>query len=144
MAFKFEFKRRDIDGNETQSGTKAVVIEIAPEIRRLLLIIKSIYIGFQSCRYREYLHIIRCFKCNGFGRIAKDCLFESHSCGHCGQDHDSKTCSKTSPKFCINCDKFNNTNKSNKRLKTDHTVFDDKCESFVRIKNIVNSRVDCG
>jgi hypothetical protein len=144
IVFKFEFKKRDNSGQVVTSGPKTVVLEISPEMRKLIINNMNLYIGYQSCRYTEYLQIIRCYKCNGFGHIAANCQAQDNSCGHCGNNHDSKCCDKKSPKFCVNCDKYNKTGKGQKRLKTDHSVFDEKCESFVRIKNIVNSRVNYG
>jgi hypothetical protein len=126
IALKYQFRRRDKEGNEAKTRGKTVVLELSPDIRRIVVNNKSLFIGFQSCRASDYLQIIRCFKCNAFGHIAANCSADQNSCGHCGSGHDSKSCDKSKPNFCVNCDKHNKSNKSQRQLKTNHSVFDEK------------------
>jgi hypothetical protein len=145
LVCKFKFKKRDKDSNEKTTGPNTWVLEISPAIRKIIIKSRTIFVGFKSCRYSEYLQITRCYNCNGFGHISKDCTQNTISCGFCGQLHDSKVCDRKKVQlFCVNCDRFNKSTKSSKKLQTNHSVLSEECESFKRIKNIVNSKVNYG
>ncbi|KAL4134718.1 hypothetical protein QTP88_006440 [Uroleucon formosanum] len=51
------------------------------------LVGKSLFIGFCRCRVREYVDVVRCFKCQRFGHRAQktsDCKSASVKCANCG------------------------------------------------------------
>lgn len=102
-----------------------------------------IIIGWNVCKFSNYIQVTRCFKCNAFGHIAKDCKQANDSCGYCGVDHKTKDCNHSQRQpFCTNCEKFNKTNKSQVKLNTNHSSFSDECESLKRIKRIICERTD--
>ncbi|KAH6907725.1 hypothetical protein BKA70DRAFT_1104274 [Coprinopsis sp. MPI-PUGE-AT-0042] len=64
---------------------------------------------------------IRCFRCQGFGHIGKNCGEETETCGTCGdQTHETKDCTNTGKKFCKPCNKEG------------HCSWDRLCPTFVR------------
>lgn len=83
------------------------VLEVSPTIRNDLCYKKRIYIGWQRCRVADYLIVVRCYRCQGLGHIAKYCSAETTTCGRClCEDHRAKECtSKNTIKKCIPCKK---------------------------------------
>ena len=53
---------------------------------------------------KEYINIIRCYKCHGYGHVAKVCNTRDQLCYKCGSnDHLRNNCPKKSAPECINC-----------------------------------------
>ncbi|KMQ86967.1 putative 50 kda protein in type i retrotransposable element r1dm [Lasius niger] len=75
--------------------SSVAVIEVPPDIRRILLNQGRVYLEWFSCRVTDHLHILQCFRCLGFGHIAKSCSAADDTCGHCGGKHESRACPKT-------------------------------------------------
>ncbi|KAE9523227.1 hypothetical protein AGLY_016374 [Aphis glycines] len=54
---------------------------------------KSLYIGMSRCRVKEYVDIVRCFKCQRFGHRAAMCQAKVDTCGRCAvQGHRARDC----------------------------------------------------
>lgn len=66
--FKICFKtgRRDLD-------VVNIIVEVSPKIRDVLMDIGRVYIDFASCRVVDHLSISRCYRCQGYGHVAKTC-----------------------------------------------------------------------
>jgi hypothetical protein len=139
LKVKFKFRRR----NRTNENTW--VLEISPKLKREVVNkLNKLNIGWKACEFADYIHITRCYRCNGYGHIAKTCKQQSDSCGLCGQSHKTSDCNQSVNKlFCSNCDKTNKSRKTNK-LATDHSCFSQECETLKRIKNIILSKTDYG
>lgn len=80
-------------------------IKVATEADAIkLLEMRDPAFGGQSTEI-ELMHPERtpkvCYKCNGYGHIAKDCTHMIR-CSYCSAEHDRKECNATSPK-CANC-----------------------------------------
>lgn len=78
------------------------VIEVSPEIRKVLMKEPYIYVRYSACRFEDYVRILQCFKCLSFGHMAKDCKREA-ICGNCAQKHETRDCSRKDEKMCANC-----------------------------------------
>lgn len=90
-----------------------------------------LYLDCRSCRCYEYLGVIRCYNCNGYNHIFKDCK-ERKLCANCGNSgHDAKDC-KNNPE-CSNCKLCNTKYKLN--LKTTHGVYDVQCPTYQRYQD---------
>lgn len=87
-------------GNRASSA----VIDVPPDVRNRLLNQGRVYLGCFSCRIADHLRILQCFKCLGFGHIAKSCQAVGDTCGHCGDGHESRACPKTGTLKCRNCE----------------------------------------
>jgi hypothetical protein len=141
LCIKFKFRQK------VKSMVNTWVLEVSPEIRKIVMKSKNLLIGWKSCSVADYISILRCFRCNGFGHKGYDSsnpCKRDVCCGHCGQSHETKRCKPTeSNAFCINCDRFNK--KSNKIIyNTNHSSFSSDCNCFIRIQNIVKSKTNYG
>ena len=87
-------------------GTQTAVISIPNTIAGKVLEVGKVRIGWVSCRIREKIQIIRCFKCHGFGHLSWNCRSgadRSKFCRRCGEEgHFAKSCQKDSK--CMLCD----------------------------------------
>jgi hypothetical protein len=134
IKFKFRQKQRSYLNNW--------VLEVSPNLHKIIANKRSILIGWKSCSFANYISIIRCYKCNGFSHIAKDCRQETESCGHCGKTHKTKECDQSHDQFCTNCDKHNKSSKTRSlnHFATNHSSYSNKCESLLRIKSIIQAK----
>jgi hypothetical protein len=136
LEIKFKFRKRDPNLNDKYC------IEVSPQLRKIIMKTKRLFIGWNSCRIEDSLPIIRCFKCNAFGHKSNECSLEHDQCGHCGKSHETKTCQASNEmKKCVNCIKHNLKPYLKKKFETNHSSFDNKCESFIRIQEIVKSKI---
>jgi hypothetical protein len=101
------------------------VFEAAPELRKRMLSRERVYVGWGSCRVRDFLEASRCYKCQTHGHIAKMCREENDVCAHCAvSGHEVKNCpSKELPATCANCKKAGR--------KAKHAASSKACPSYV-------------
>lgn len=87
-----------IDGAETKDfdirtivashlGTRMAIITTTAQYGKSLLKLRKIKIGWVSCRIRERLEVVRCFRCQGFGHRVGDCKGPDRTnlCRACGK-----------------------------------------------------------
>lgn len=55
-------------------------------------------------RFQTGCGLVQCFRCCGYGHIAKHCRVEAR-CGHCGGSHETRSCEKSKEPngYCSNC-----------------------------------------
>lgn len=81
----------------------SAIIEVSSTIRTELMSQGRVYLGWSSCRVMDHLHVLQCFKCLGFGHMAKGCQ-ASDVCGYCTGGHESRACpNKGGVRKCHNC-----------------------------------------
>lgn len=52
---------------------------------------------------KEYLSVLRCFRCQGYNHKGSNCPNEFEICSYCSGHHDSRKCDQGNNKICINC-----------------------------------------
>ena len=85
----------------------------------------KVVIGLTSCKVYDKKQVKRCYNCQDFGHIAKDC--PSHtvpSCGKCGENHRTDQCS-SEVRNCINC-------RRNEIADSNHSVFYYNCPILLK------------
>jgi hypothetical protein len=86
----------------------ALVAEVTSETMANRLIKEGAVQGFaiKSCEYFEReATVTRCYRCQGFGHTQAHCRSTTHTCGHCGDQHETKECQNTTRARCANCKK---------------------------------------
>lgn len=115
------------------------VVEVSTNLRKGLLELGGrLYLGWSSCKYLEHVIITRCFKCQKFGHLAKECKARSDTCGHCAKEgHSFKDCpdSRWEAK-CSNCLRA--------KLRANHGVNSSECAVFLREKQRIVLMTDYG
>ena len=95
-------------------------------------------IDWSMCRVFEYISVFRCFKCGDFDHRAKECDSES-ACLKCSKtDHLMEACVSETIE-CLNCIRANK--KFRLSLKTDHSLFDNSCPSYLRKVEIIKRKI---
>ena len=118
-------------------------LEVSSGLRKIIMKTKRIFIDWNSCRIEDSLPIIRCYKCHGFGHKSNDCKQTDEKCGHCSQSHESKSCQASSDQLlCPNCLTYNSNPNQKIKYKTNHSAYHKSCQSFIRIQELVKSRID--
>lgn len=88
---------------------------------------KHLNIDFNSYIVREFVDVLRCFKCQQYGHKSNSCNSDVR-CGNCGGPHEFRSCS-ASVSQCFNCISWNDKNKTN--LSSDHSCGSWKCHQQI-------------
>lgn len=84
---------------------------------------KHLNIDFKSQIVREYVDVLRCYKCQKYGHKSASCNSQI-VCGKCGGRHEFNDC-KESVVQCINCKEANEKNKT--KCDTSHVCGSSVC-----------------
>jgi hypothetical protein len=127
-AVKFCFRTGRKDSQETNW-----VLEVPPQVRDKLITGK-IFISWNACKVSDYIFASRCYKCQGYGHIAKHCRLNYEICAHCAESgHSTKQCtSKDKNASCVNCRKAGK--------KGDHAASNSDCPMYKKALEIIISR----
>ena len=63
---------------------------------------RRISVGFSKCKLYEIPKHRRCYNCQRYGHLARDCK-NSIACSRCSLEHSSQDCSPLSELKCVNC-----------------------------------------
>lgn len=83
IVFKYSFKAKENRVNW--------IVQVPGTILGNLVNRGRIYMLWRTYRVKEYLNVIRYFKCHGFGHIAKVCNVSDQLCETCGEKGHLKT-----------------------------------------------------
>lgn len=93
-----------------------------------------VFLMWRTYKIKEFVNIMRCFKCHGYGHMTKNCSQEQ-LCENCGQkDHIKSDCPKKDAPTCINCIR-------NKRKSYSHKVKDTTCPEYKRQVEIYRNKI---
>ena len=112
------------------------VIECSARVRNILRRRDRLYVGWQSCRSKDYNPVVRCYKCLAYGHISKYCRGKQ-ACSHCAEEHDIKNCTnKEQPAKCLNCKLA--------KKPFDHATGAKECSEYERACRVALEKVDYG
>lgn len=98
------------------------IIECDPDTHERILQEGSLSIGWvPACRVFDYVQILRCYQCGGYGHGAKICSNEKICTKCCSPDHTQEVCSAKTY-TCKNCIDANVKYKFN--FDTNHSMYD--------------------
>lgn len=100
------------------------ILQAPPAIAKWFLKKGTIFIDLVRVYVQEHYNLALCFKCCGYGHVAKYCR-EKECCHKCGEEHAGKDCKETEMK-CSNCVKF-------KLGAANHSARDKKCPLYQRM-----------
>lgn len=127
ITFRHSFKNR--------KGNVNWIVEMPGPIHTKLLGKGRVFMMWRSYRLSDYISATKCFKCNGFGHIAKECNVAQQKCETCGEEgHLRKDCPKKDTPSCINCRKA-------RRQYSNHSSSDKKCPEYIRQVDLLQSKI---
>lgn len=90
---------------DTNTGVKvptlAVILKYSCDINQIPRMVR---IGYMVFKTRIYIpRVTRCYKCQKFGHIAKNCFRTFQVCSICSGDHSFNQCPNSAVKKCANC-----------------------------------------
>ena len=145
---------RDLDGQEklrvvfVDKKDHFAVLQVSSEIREAVRQNDDrVYLGLQSHRVRDRIHVVQCYHCQEFGHTSgsKYCKSKDSepTCFFCAGNHHSRDCTskkdrKTDKTKCSNCSK--SRNQTEKNTATNHKASDTLCPFYIREKERVMSR----
>nr|CAH7755532.1 unnamed protein product [Callosobruchus chinensis] len=117
-----------------------IVIEVSPQLRKTMLQMESLFIGWKRSPVFDHLRIVKCLKCCSFGHLENECKSDL-TCPRCTRKHKLKEC-KSEALQCINCLNHNQTHK--KSLPTDHSANFPRCPVYEGYVDNLQQRIDYG
>lgn len=111
------------------------IVQLPAKLFTSLINAGKVFLMWRTYRLNEYLNITRCYKCHGYGHIAKTCNMPDQLCNVCGsKDHQRKDCPRTNDPQCINCIRA-------KRKEVKHEIHNRECPEYRRFLDLYNSRL---
>jgi hypothetical protein len=130
--------------NTIRGDSQHLIIETSPKLRRIMTECVKLKIMWSVCEAQDFILVTRCFKCHGFGHLAKACIATDETCGYCAEKHKSGTCPHRPDKSehqCANCIHEKERSK-NMNINANHTAYDDNCPMLQRYKADIFSKTD--
>lgn len=126
-----KFKRK----YKSRNGLVNWIIQAPYSIQRSLVEVGRVFLQWKAYKIEEYINIIRCFKCHGYGHIARHCIAPKKLCVVCGEpDHLKEECKRSEPS-CINCVRTN-------QVETRHDLRSKECREYIRQVELYKDRIN--
>jgi hypothetical protein len=133
LRIKFYLRERAADQTK---DSRIAVIEVSASLRKIILGMDRVFVGYRSVRIKDFTLVNRCFKCCGFNHFAKDCRSEQ-VCSECSGNHAFKDCPKTT-KACINCKNFKLKSREPDKIDECHNALDSCCQKYLFMKQKID------
>ena len=118
--------------------TRTWVLSVPAETRNVLINVHSVYVDCVSCPTGDFLSVIRCYKCNGFGHMSGKCGLKEDRCPKCSGPHRREDCKAERVDFkCSNCVR-------SKLVDTNHSASDSRCPVFMRHEELALKTIQYG
>ncbi|XP_053683106.1 uncharacterized protein LOC128733501 [Sabethes cyaneus] len=110
-----------------RTNATSVIVESDATTFEKLVNLRRVNIGWERCRVREYIDVLRCYRCSEYGHIASSCT-KPPCCPKCAGGHERKDCTSVSDK-CVNCHNENLAKKQNSDILLDvnHPAWSQMC-----------------
>lgn len=120
---------------QSKGDTVNWIVQIFARAREVLYAKERIYIRWRSHRFKDYIMVLRCYKCLAYGHTRESCNIPEMICGHCAESgHTYKDCAKKAAKaVCANCQR--------KKQKHDHSIRDKNCPEFEKALQWAKRRI---
>lgn len=110
--------------NKKDACVGNVIVEMSRSVRDIVLKEGRVYVRWCACRVKEFVNVLRCYKCFAFGHMMRECSMTERLCQKCGETgHLRDKCKKEC--VCRNC-----------RMKgkdASHSVLSVECPEYVRM-----------
>lgn len=125
---------------DKRKKSNTVILEVDLNTYKQISRREVLHIGWRKCRFFDYVNIIQCYKCWKFGHMSGECTNSDVICPKCSENHKIEVC-KSSNEICVNC-KYAKEVLKMPHIDFLHTAFNRKCESYQRIFQQLQTRVE--
>lgn len=115
-----------------------IILECNGQAYKKLVLMKKINVGYKKCPVYDNLHILRCYKCNGFNHTSVNCR-NQETCSKCSQTHKSKYCNIENYS-CSNCSNHNEHFKT--KYDTNHDAYNTTCSVLKKKLQLLKEQID--
>jgi len=138
LCLKFKLRK----SNKSADSRNSFVVETSPKIRTIMMQNDSkLLLPYHVVAVRDYIYIKRCFKCSGFNHSHDNCKVQEVICPKCAGDHKLADCAAQDKEHkCINC--INHNKKFPNEFSIKHSSLDPNCKSYIKIKQLLQSKID--
>lgn len=112
-----------------RNGRSHCVIQTTPHAFAALLSLRKLSLGWTRHSVKEHLNIKRCFKCQSYGHLQRECKRRNFYCAFCGFEHHTNACNSRAP-CCANCWEENSRRRAGFRV--DHPADATCCPVYQR------------
>ncbi|KAK2574828.1 hypothetical protein KPH14_012922 [Odynerus spinipes] len=110
-----------------------VIVEVPGYVKRTVVDEGRLFVNWNVFRVREFISVLRCHRCYGFGHMMRECSVKERLCQRCGESgHLVKECKKQNE--CRNC--------KVRGGKCDHSVLSNECPEYVRALGRERARIN--
>lgn len=100
------------------------VLDVTPQLRKLIMGSRRMYLDFTSLEVDDFVSLVQCRKCMGYGHMANTCRSAEPVCARCGSlGHKGPECTSTDAVRCTNC--------SRSGTRADHVAWDRRCPTYI-------------
>lgn len=118
----------------------SLVLDVDPATYQVLREKQKISLGWSMVRVEDYVSVVRCYKCLGYGHYAKECK-NKQACFKCGSEHKGENCNVSEDKYdCINCKRA--VEKFNLNIGHNHSAYSKECACYLRILRNQQSKIN--
>ncbi|XP_039315181.1 uncharacterized protein LOC120359851 [Solenopsis invicta] len=120
---------------KTKTNSTNWVIQMPGTHASLIINKGRAYVQWRRYRVKEYVNVVRCFKCHLYGHTAKVCSAPDQICETCGsKEHLKKDCDKGAEPSCINCTRA-------RRKDNKHSVRSKDCPEYLKHVRVYHNKV---
>lgn len=101
-----------------------VILEMSKKMRDVVMNEERVYINWRACKVKDFVNVMRCFRCFAFGHMVRECNMKERLCEKCGETGHLKERCKNE---CVR------RNGKQKGRKCDHPVMSLECPEYVRM-----------
>lgn len=120
--------------SRTGNSKRHIILTVLPRSRNIILLKQNLSISWAHVKVDDYLPVIRCYQCCGFGHMSKNCE-RAQRCSHCAGKHRYNQCKKLEEEpTCTNCREANRGIPEEQRWEENHNAFAWFCPILKRNK----------
>ncbi|KAK2574694.1 hypothetical protein KPH14_012939 [Odynerus spinipes] len=101
-----------------------VIIEVNKRMKERMCDEGRVYINWYAFKVREFVSVLRCYKCYMFGHMMRECGVKERLCQQCGEPGHMRNACKNAC-VCRNC--------KMKGMNCDHSVMSVECPEYKRM-----------
>lgn len=89
---KRKIKQAQDRRSKEKEEKKTWIVEASCEVFKKSMARGRMYLEWEAVKVKEYLDVVRCFKCQGYGQVGKVCSEKKDTCGRCVGSHRTEKC----------------------------------------------------